>query len=101
MRGVTEHLTTGERVAWYRRAPNPGEGDKVLYLFDGGCLGEDERQRIALPTNELRSCDFHDAQQLPELTIPRLVRRITASIEARANGATAYLEHGTAPGAAS
>ncbi|MCF3123157.1 NUDIX hydrolase [Streptomyces arenae] len=78
-------------------APNQGEGDKVLYLFDGGRLGEDERQHIALQADELRSYDFHDAQQLPELTIPRLVRRIAAGIEARVKGSTAYLEHGSAP----
>ncbi|MER5257465.1 NUDIX hydrolase [Streptomyces sp. NPDC002855] len=80
-------------------APNPGEGDKVLYLFDGGCLGDNERQHIALQADELRSYDFHDAHQLSELTIPRLVRRIAAGVEARVNGTTAYLEHGTAPSA--
>ncbi|SED43280.1 NUDIX hydrolase [Streptomyces sp. 2314.4] len=78
-------------------APNPGEGDKVLYLFDGGRLNTAHRQQIALQADELRSYDFHDAKQLPELTIPRLVRRITAGIQARANGLTAYLEHGESP----
>ncbi|MGW3007463.1 NUDIX domain-containing protein [Streptomyces sp. NPDC001219] len=82
-------------------APNPGEGDKVLYLFDGGRLSAGHRQQIALQADELRSFDFHHAEQLPDLTIPRLVRRITAGIQARANGATAYLEHGTAPDTAS
>ncbi|MDX3454505.1 NUDIX hydrolase [Streptomyces sp. ME02-8801-2C] len=82
-------------------APNPGEGDKVLYLFDGGRLTADECQHIALQANEVRSYAFHDAGELSALTIPRLVRRITAGIEARANGMTAYLEHGTAPETAS
>ncbi|MGW2561750.1 NUDIX domain-containing protein [Streptomyces sp. NPDC001514] len=78
-------------------APNPGEGDKILYLFDGGHLSADQCPHIALQANELRSYAFHEAEQLPELTIPRLVRRITAGIQARAHGVTAYLEHGTAP----
>ncbi|MGQ4400696.1 NUDIX domain-containing protein [Streptomyces hayashii] len=78
-------------------APNPGEGDKVLYLFDGGRLSAEQRQQIALQADELRSYDFHDAQQLPELTIPRLARRITAGIQARAAGLTAYLEQGVSP----
>ena len=78
-------------------APNPGEGDKVLYLFDGGRLSADQRQKIALQADELRSYDFHHAEQLPELTIPRLVRRITAGIQARAVGLTAYLEQGVPP----
>ncbi|MFI9585072.1 NUDIX domain-containing protein [Streptomyces sp. NPDC052236] len=81
-------------------APNPGEGDKVLYLFDGGRLTADECRHISLQANELRGYAFHDAGELPELTIPRLVRRITAGIEARANGVTAYLEQGTTPEAA-
>ncbi|MFI1868649.1 hypothetical protein [Streptomyces jumonjinensis] len=34
---------------------------------------------------------------LPELTIPRLARRITAGIQARTSGVTAYLEHGNSP----
>ncbi|MEH0423702.1 hypothetical protein [Streptomyces sp. B21-083] len=78
-------------------APNPGEEDKVLYLFDGGRLTTDECRRIGLQANELRGYAYHDVGELPELTILRLVRRITAGIEARANGVTAYLEHGTAP----
>lgn len=77
-------------------APSPGEGDKVLYLFDGGRLGADARRRIVLQADELRGYAFHDAGELPELTIPRLARRIIAGIEARTNGVTAYLEHGTA-----
>ncbi|MFJ2916655.1 NUDIX domain-containing protein [Streptomyces sp. NPDC087307] len=77
-------------------APSPGEGDKVLYLFDGGRLVADECRRIVLQADELRGYAFHDAGELPELTIPRLARRITAGIEARANSVTAYLEHGTA-----
>ncbi|RPK62937.1 hypothetical protein EES43_12520 [Streptomyces sp. ADI96-02] len=81
-------------------APNPGEGDKVLYLFDGGRLGADECRHIALQTDELRGYAFHDAGELSELTIPRLVRRIAAGIESRVNGMTAYLEHGVAPHAA-
>lgn len=77
-------------------APNPGEGDKVLYLFDGGVLVESERRRITLQAAELRSYDFHERRQLPDLTIPRLARRVAAGIEARTSGTTAYLEHGVA-----
>ncbi|MER5849323.1 NUDIX hydrolase [Streptomyces sp. NPDC002012] len=75
-------------------APSPGEGDKVLYLFDGGRLGPDECRRIELQADELRGFAFHAPGALPELTIPRLVRRIAAGVEALATGVTAYLEHG-------
>jgi ADP-ribose pyrophosphatase YjhB (NUDIX family) len=82
-------------------APNPGEGDKVLYLFDGGRLSADECRHIALQADELCGYAFHELAELPELTIPRLVRRITAGAEARDTGVTAYLEHGMTPGATS
>ncbi|MHB9759915.1 NUDIX domain-containing protein [Streptomyces sp. BYX5S] len=78
-------------------APNPGEGDKVLYLFDGGRLSPDLLGQITLQVDELRSYDFHHADELAELTIPRLVRRITAGIRAHADGLTCYLEHGESP----
>lgn len=93
--GIKPHIGRLLVVDW---APNPGEGDKVLYLFDGGRLSAKALQQIALQADELRSYDFHDAEQLPELTIPRLARRITAGIQARTDGLTAYLEHGASPG---
>lgn len=78
-------------------APNPGEGDKVLYLFDGGALGDQDRERIQLQAQELRGYAFHHVEALSELTIPRLARRITAAAEVRSGGAVAYLEHGGTP----
>ncbi|MFH8614554.1 NUDIX domain-containing protein [Streptomyces sp. NPDC017979] len=96
--GIEPHIGRLLVVDW---APNPGEGDKVLYLFDGGLLSTDRRQQITLQADELRSYDFHPAERLPELTIPRLARRITAGIQARASGVTVYLEHGNSPEAGS
>ncbi|MER6088583.1 NUDIX hydrolase [Streptomyces bluensis] len=101
VREIREELGIAPRIGrllvvdW---APNPGEGDKVLYLFDGGLLSTEDRQQIEVQADELRSYGFHHADLLPELTIPRLARRIAAGIQARANGQTAYLEHGYPPG---
>ncbi|MEV0415965.1 NUDIX hydrolase [Streptomyces sp. NPDC050448] len=92
--GIAPHIGRLLVVDW---APNPGEGDKVLYLFDGGRLSAGDRRQIALQADEIRGYDFHDADRVPELTIPRLARRIAAGIEARVNGLTAYLEHGEPP----
>ncbi|MFE9661804.1 NUDIX domain-containing protein [Streptomyces sp. NPDC005955] len=78
-------------------APNLGEGDKVLYLFDGGRLSAEHRHQVVLQADEIRSYDFHHPERLPDLTIPRLVRRITSAIQARADGQTVYLEHGEPP----
>ncbi|MEU0690492.1 NUDIX hydrolase [Streptomyces uncialis] len=103
-REVREELAITPRIGrllvvdW---APSPGEGDKVLYLFDGGLLGVDHRRRIRLQADELRGYGFHHAERLPELTVPRLARRINAGFQARASGLTAYLEHGEAPEAVS
>ncbi|MFJ3960848.1 NUDIX domain-containing protein [Streptomyces sp. NPDC090036] len=92
--GIKPHIGRLLVIDW---APNPGEGDKVLYLFDGGRLDADHCQQIALQADELRGYDFHRAEEVPELTIPRLARRIAASIQARTSGLTAYLEHGQPP----
>ncbi|MFD7917735.1 NUDIX domain-containing protein [Streptomyces sp. NPDC059740] len=75
-------------------APSSAEGDKVLYLFDGGRLSVDQSQGIMLQTEELRGYAFHEVIKVPELTIPRLARRVAAGVEARAVGVTAYLENG-------
>ncbi|MGW5341958.1 NUDIX domain-containing protein [Streptomyces sp. NPDC004050] len=92
--GIAPHIGRLLVVDW---APSPGEGDKVLYLFDGGCLSADDRRQITLQADELRGYDFHNADQVAELTIPRLARRIAAAIQARAADLTAYLEHGESP----
>ncbi|MEV6675250.1 NUDIX hydrolase [Streptomyces erythrochromogenes] len=92
--GIAPHIGRLLVVDW---APNPGEGDKVLYLFDGGRLSLDQREQITLQADELRGYDFHDADQVTELTIPRLARRIAAAMQARAADLTAYLEHGEPP----
>ncbi|MFF5450409.1 NUDIX domain-containing protein [Streptomyces sp. NPDC012950] len=92
--GIAPHIGRLLAVDW---APNQGEGDKVLYLFDGGRLSVEQREQIALQADEIRGYDFHNPDQVPGLTIPRLARRITAAIQARTNGLTAYLEHGQSP----
>ncbi|MEU6927660.1 NUDIX hydrolase [Streptomyces sp. NPDC046374] len=92
--GIAPHIGRLLAVDW---APNQGEGDKVLYLFDGGRLSVEHREQIALQGDELRGYDFHNPDQVSGLTIPRLARRIAAAIQARTNGLTAYLEHGQSP----
>ncbi|MFI1800028.1 NUDIX domain-containing protein [Streptomyces sp. NPDC020379] len=92
--GIAPHIGRLLVVDW---APHPGEGDKVLYLFDGGRLSADDCRQIALQADELRGYDFHNADQVADLTIPRLARRIVAAIQARAADQTIYLEHGGLP----
>ena len=70
-------------------APNGNEGDKLLFLFDCGTLGADEH-RIKLDGSELDDWRWVDLDDLDDLVISRISRRIRA---VAAGGAT-YLEHG-------
>ncbi|MFD7222919.1 NUDIX domain-containing protein [Streptomyces sp. NPDC059892] len=80
-------------------APHPAEGDKLLFVFDGGILPADQRARIVLDGEEVDQFAFHQADQIDGLLIPRLARRVRAAIGARARSATAYLENGAGLGA--
>ncbi|MGP8300197.1 NUDIX domain-containing protein [Streptomyces inhibens] len=75
-------------------APSPSEGDKVLYIFDGGVLTPELQGQIRLQSAEIRSHNFHPASALADLTIPRLARRVEAAVQARNAGDVVYLEHG-------
>ncbi|MFE2536558.1 NUDIX domain-containing protein [Streptomyces sp. NPDC059371] len=93
--GITPVLGRLLAVDW---APNGAEGDKVLYLFDGGELSQEAVEGIRLQAEELKAVRFIAPQEIADRTIPRLARRILAAIEARAESAPVYLEHGQAPG---
>lgn len=75
-------------------APTPSEGDKQLFVFDGGRLEQKHLDAIVLDPAELTGYEFHDVTAVHEQTIPRLARRITHAAQARAKGTTAYLENG-------
>ncbi|MFJ6212048.1 NUDIX domain-containing protein [Streptomyces sp. NPDC092296] len=75
-------------------APHPTEGDKLLFVFDGGILPAHELDHIAVDQVEIGEYAFHTTDQLDEVLIPRLARRVHAARAARAQSETAYLEHG-------
>ena len=75
-------------------APNQIEGDKLLFLFDGGTLTAEYLDKIQLDPAEITRYEFHDVAQVHELTITRLARRIVQGQAARQDGSTRYLEHG-------
>lgn len=78
-------------------APKPDEGDKVLFIFDGGTLTADELSAVTFRDGEIAEWAFVEDRQLDELTIPRLARRLRATMEARKQTRTAYLEEGSVP----
>jgi 8-oxo-dGTP diphosphatase len=75
-------------------APHPDEGDKLLFVFDGGTLTAEQVDAIRLQADELASYAFHDPAEAGTLLIPRLGRRVTAAIDAHQAGRTTYLERG-------
>jgi ADP-ribose pyrophosphatase YjhB (NUDIX family) len=75
-------------------APSPSEGDKVLYVFDGGQLPPQEADAIKLATDELLAAEFHPADAVDQLLIPRLARRVKRALVARTQSHPQYLEHG-------
>ncbi|MFF8359518.1 NUDIX domain-containing protein [Streptomyces chartreusis] len=92
--GITPALGRLLAVDW---APNGAEGDKVLYLFDGGELRPETVKSIHLQADELKAIRFVPPNEIVDRTIPRLARRLLAAIEARAESAPVYLEHGQTP----
>ncbi|MFD5121685.1 NUDIX domain-containing protein [Streptomyces sp. NPDC058385] len=92
--GISVTLGRLLAVDW---APSTAEGDKVLYLFDGGQLTPETLAQITLQREELKSYAFLSSAEITERSIPRLTRRIMAAQRARATADTAYLEHGQHP----
>jgi len=71
-------------------APTDTEGDKLLFLFDCGQLGADERQ-IRLDKAELDRWEWVELDRLDDYVLDRIARRIRATV---ATGG-AYLEYGS------
>jgi 8-oxo-dGTP diphosphatase len=77
-------------------APHPDEGDKLLFIFDGGVLSQDQVAAIRVDGTEISEFAFRSRPELDRLLIPRLSRRVHAAIDARSAGRAVYLEHGSA-----
>jgi 8-oxo-dGTP diphosphatase len=75
-------------------APHPDEGDKILFVFDGGSLTEDELARVRLDAAELHEHAFHQPDRLDDAMPERLAKRVRAAVDARRLRRTRYLEHG-------
>ena len=77
-------------------APNDAEGDKILYVFDCGKLGEDQ-DRMRPNGIELDKTEWVPVSDIARFVIPRLVRRLSAAYRAYTSDTTLYLEHGQVP----
>ncbi|MEV6321569.1 NUDIX hydrolase [Nocardia sp. NPDC051787] len=81
-----------QRLLVHDWAPSPGDGDKILYVFDCGELGNEEA--INLQPSELDRWDWVPVDKLDDYAIPRLVRRLRQAHAAHSQCRTTYLEHG-------
>ena len=82
-----------ERLLVVDWAPNDGEGDKILYVFDCGEIGDDVT-RIKLGDGEVDRWKWVPIAQVADYVIPRLARRLAHAYDARSDGPPLYLEHG-------
>lgn len=73
-------------------APATGEGDKILFVFDGGVLGPTDMDLMELQQSEIVDAAFFDQARFVELLPERLQRRLTAAIRALETEETIYLE---------
>ncbi|MFC4626928.1 NUDIX domain-containing protein [Promicromonospora alba] len=95
-REVSEELgldRTVQRMLACDWAPNDMEGDKILFMYDCGPLGDDE-SRIQLDGVELDAYEWVQLAKLGDYVIPRLDRRVRQAHAAWRDGVTLYLEHG-------
>jgi ADP-ribose pyrophosphatase YjhB (NUDIX family) len=69
------------------------EGDKLLFVFDGGALSDDDLRRIRHVDGEIGEWRFVTLHELERFTIARLARRIRSTVAGTGPAAT-YLENG-------
>jgi ADP-ribose pyrophosphatase YjhB (NUDIX family) len=74
-------------------APNEDEGDKILYVFGCGEIGEDA-SRLRLDGVEVDRAEWVAIGDVAGFVIPRLARRLTSAYRAHTSGEFLYLEHG-------
>jgi len=75
-------------------APHLDEGDKILFVLDGGQLSLEHIAHIQLDPAEIAHYAYHDPELIGQLLVPRLARRIAAACATRSTRQTIYLEHG-------
>ncbi|MFG3419992.1 NUDIX domain-containing protein [Micromonospora sp. NPDC048063] len=90
--GITPALGPMLVVDW---APAEHEGDKLLFIFDGGSLGAKQERDIRFADGEITEWRYVGAESLDQYGPARLARRIRSAIAAHSNGISAYAEHGS------
>lgn len=77
-------------------APHPAEGDKLLFVFDGGTRTEDDPSPVP-DGDEVAEVRYWPADAFATLTPARLARRLHLAVAAADDGDSVYAEHGAVP----
>ena len=75
-------------------APAEGEGDKLLFVFDGGVLTDADTAGVTFADREVAELRYVVPADLDQYMPGRLSRRLRTAIEAVERLRTIYAEHG-------
>lgn len=78
-------------------APAPAEGDKLLFLFDGGPMAAATLARVVPDGDEVSHVSFETLNALTTHMPARLSARIHSALAVAAGTATSYAENGRPP----
>ena len=89
--GITAAIGGHLVVDW---APAAGEGDKLLFVFDGGSLTSEMLSAITLQADELTEWRLVAPRELDTYASERLLQRLRTALAAKAHQRAVYAEHG-------
>lgn len=75
-------------------APAPNEGDKILFIFDGGELSEADFATMIFADGEIVDARFVDVGSLDDYLPARLVNRLRLALHAKSQQRCIYAERG-------
>jgi 8-oxo-dGTP pyrophosphatase MutT (NUDIX family) len=75
-------------------APGLSDGDKMLFVFNGGQLTDGQHGDIKLQASELSEYAYLETEEIAARTIPRLQHRIAEARRSLDTASFTYLEHG-------
>ncbi|GHJ47950.1 hypothetical protein Cs7R123_52920 [Catellatospora sp. TT07R-123] len=81
-------------VDWAPLAP---EGDKLLFIFDGGTLSDEDVRSFVFADGEIEETRFVEAADLEEYVPKRLADRLRLALAARQEDRCVYAEHAVEP----
>lgn len=78
-------------------APAPNEGDKILFVFDGGILPNGALESATFADGEIGDARLVEVDEFDAYLPDRLARRLRLAIQACDQHRTIYAQHGTEP----